>query len=49
MDKNKKRSLKKKVMENFIKLIESKEELKNDPELKQVYQDLKKKLMEEKV
>ena len=44
MNKKNKKELKRKILQNFVKLIEAKPGLKDDPELKDAYQDLKKTL-----
>lgn len=46
MEKVTKEDLKRKILCNFVKLIESKPELQNDPSLKRAYKDLKRKINE---
>lgn len=45
MNKIQKKALKRKILQNFIKLIESKPELMDDIDLKDAYKDLKSKLV----
>ena len=47
MNKKEKQELKRKILLNFVKLIENKG-LQNDPELSEAYKDLKKSLKEKK-
>ncbi len=44
MTKIQRKALKRKILQNLIKLIESKPELMNDIDLKDAYKDLKSKL-----
>ena len=44
MTKIQKKNLKRKILQNFVKLIESKSELMNDIDLKEAYRDLKTRL-----
>ena len=45
MNKTNRKALKKKILQNFVRLIESKPELMNDLDLKDAYKDLKEKLI----